>query len=63
LEGVGITENGVFGLTISDGGTADIEYSTDLENWEVIAPGVSGALEETDADRIAAPAGFYRAKQ
>jgi len=63
LEAVGITENGVFGLTISDGATADIEYSTDLENWEVIAPGISGAVEETDAGRIAAPAGFYRARQ
>ena len=63
LEDVGITENGVFGLTIPDGFTVDIEYSTDLENWEVIAPGLGGALEETDADRIAAPAGFYRAKQ
>ena len=63
LENVGITENGVFGVTIPDGVTADIEYSIDLLNWEVIAPGASGALEETDADRIAAPTGFYRAKQ
>jgi hypothetical protein len=63
LEGVGITENGVFGLTIPDGFTVDIEYSTDLENWEVIAPGLSGVVEETDADRIAAPTGFYRARQ
>ena len=63
LENVGITANGVFGLTIPDGVTADVEYSTDLQNWEVIAPGASGALEETDAARIAAPAGFYRARR
>ena len=63
LESVGITGNGVFGITLPDGVTADVEYSIDLISWEVIAPGVSGALEETDADRIAAPTGFYRAKQ
>ena len=43
--------------------TADVEYSIDLINWEVIAPGVSGALEETDGGSIAARTGFYRAKQ
>jgi hypothetical protein len=63
LENVGITANGVFGVTIPDGVTTDIEYSTDLIDWEVIAPDVSSALEETDADRIAAPSGFYRARQ
>ncbi len=61
LENVGFTENGVFGITIPDGRTADIEYSTDLENWEVIATDVTGDVEETDAGRIAAPEGYYRA--
>jgi hypothetical protein len=63
LQDVGITANGVFGITIPDGATADIEYSTDLVNWEAIAPGVTGAVEETDSGRIAAPAGFYRGVQ
>ncbi|MGY8690733.1 MAG: hypothetical protein ACKVHP_23720, partial [Verrucomicrobiales bacterium] len=63
LENVGITGNGLFGVSVPDGVTADIEYSTDLQNWEIIAPGITGAVEETDAGRIAAPAGFYRARQ
>ncbi len=62
LTNVGIQASGAFGITIPNGATADIEYSTDLLNWEVIATGVSGAIEETDADRLAAPAGFYRAR-
>ncbi len=63
LENVGIQASGAFGVSLPEGVTADIEYSTDLINWEVIATGISGAVEETDADRMAAPAGFYRAKQ
>ncbi len=61
LEDVGITDNGVFGVTIPAGMTADIEYSTDLESWEVIATDLTGSVEETDAGRIAAPKGYYRA--
>ncbi len=61
LEDVGITGNGVFGITIPEGFTADIEYSIDLENWSVIATDVAGAVEETDAGRIAALEGYYRA--
>ncbi len=63
LTDVGINANGVFGLTLPDGVSADIEFSTDLIDWEVIAPGATGTLEETDVGRLAAPAGFYRAKQ
>jgi hypothetical protein len=62
LINVGLTANGVFTVAIPEGETADIEYSTDLQNWEVIATGVSGVLEETDAARLAAPEGYYRAK-
>ena len=63
LQGVGITENGIFTLTVPEGITADVEYSTDLIQWEVIATELTGELEETDAGRIAAPSGFYRAKR
>ncbi|MEM7383710.1 MAG: hypothetical protein AAF514_02090, partial [Verrucomicrobiota bacterium] len=63
LMGVGINANGAFGLTLPDGVTADIEFSTDLINWEIIATDVSGVLEETDAGRIASPEGFYRARR
>ncbi len=58
----GFNANGAFTVTIPDGVTADIEYSTNLVDWEVIASGVSGVLEETDAGRLAAPEGYYRAR-
>ena len=63
LTNIGIQASGAFGITVPDGMTADIEYSTDLIDWEVIATGITGSVEETDAARMAAPAGYYRAKQ
>lgn len=63
LTDVGIQESGAFGVTLPEGVTGDVEYSTDLDIWEVIATGVTGAFEETDATRMAAPEGYYRAKQ
>ena len=50
-----------FGLTLPDGLTADIEFSTDLVDWQVIANGASGAYEDSDAGRTSGPAGYYRA--
>lgn len=61
LQEVGFTANGVFGVTVPDGLSVTIEYSTDLENWTPIGADLTGAVEETDAGRIAAPAGYYRA--
>ncbi len=43
--------------------SANIEYSTDLENWETIATGVNGSFEDTDATRTGRPAGYYRARE
>ena len=63
LENVGIGASGAMSVTIPSGVTADIEYSTDLIDWEVISTGQEGTVEETDAIRIAAPTSFYRAKQ
>ena len=63
LESVGVNANGAFTVTIPAGETADIEYSTNLIDWEVIATGVTGTLEETDAGRLAAPEGYYRAAE
>ncbi len=59
-DNTGITANGVFSVTIPSGLTMTIEYSTDLKNQVPIATALGGSLEETDADRITASAGFYR---
>ena len=63
LMDVGFNADGAFSATLPDGVTGDVEYSVDLIEWEVIAPGASGTVTETDADRAAAPVGFYRVKQ
>lgn len=62
LENVGLNDDGAFTMTIPDGQTANVEYSTDLINWEVIATDASGTVVETDPDRLAAPEGYYRAQ-
>ena len=52
-----------FSFSLTEGVTADIEYSADLTGWDVIAPGVSGTYEDTDADRLGESGGYYRAIQ
>ena len=42
------------------GTTFDVQYSTDLINWNVISSDVTGAYTDDDADRAAAPGGYYR---
>ena len=51
---------GVFGPKLPAEVTADIEFSLDLMNWEIIANGV---YEDTDAFRNGSVGGYYRAKQ
>jgi hypothetical protein len=63
LEDVGDNADGIFRLTVPNNLTVDIEYSTDMIQWETIATDVGGALEETDPDRNNAPTGYYRAVQ
>ncbi len=63
LTNVGIGEDGAFQITLPEGTTGEVEYSTDLLNWEIIANGVNGTVQETDAGRAAAPAGYYRVRQ
>ncbi len=53
-------DGGAFRATLP-AGTFDVEYSTDLVTWTVIASAVSGTYEDTDASRNAASAGYYRA--
>ena len=61
LGDLGFGAGGGFRLSLPDGIMADIEYSTDLIHWEVIATGTAGIFEDVDAARIDAPAGYYRA--
>ena len=50
------------GLSLSlPEGTFDIEFSTDLENWSVIASDVTGTYTDADAARIGGAEGYYRA--
>lgn len=64
LTNVMMTLDGVFRMTLSNGLPGDIEYSTDLNHWEVIATEVTGAFEDADAERrVARPSGYYRAKR
>jgi len=58
---VGFSADGNFSLTIPDGTTADIEYSQDLQNWEVIANDVMGVYEDSNTARLGNPVGYYRA--
>ncbi len=53
-------DGGAFSFTITEG-TFDVEYSTDLTTWTVIASDVSGTYEDTDAGRNATAEGYYRA--
>ena len=47
-------------FSLPEGATYDLQYSTDLVNWAVIAGDVTGVFEDTDAGRAAAKEGFYR---
>ncbi len=47
-----------FGFPV--GTTFDVEYSTDLQTWTVIATDVTGNFEDGDAGRIGSSAGYYR---
>ena len=51
-----------FSLSVSGETPADIEYSENLENWEVIANSQTGAFADSDADRAGKSSGYYRAK-
>ena len=65
-DGEGITEvvkggnGGPISFSFPEGTTYDVEYSTDLENWEVIASDVTGMYEDSDAARNGAEEGYYR---
>ena len=47
-------------LSLPEGTTYDIEFSTDLVTWEPVANDVTGTYEDSDAARTGAAIGFYR---
>jgi hypothetical protein len=47
-------------LSFPPGTEFDVEYSEDLENWIVIATGVTGEYVDSDPDRNARASGYYR---
>ncbi len=50
-------------LTGAEGKTYDVQYSTDLINWQNIESGLQGEInyEDTDAARVGGSDGYYRA--
>ncbi len=63
LTQVGLSGEGSLQFTVPQGVTVDIEYSEDLQSWELIATDVSGVFQDADAGRNAKPTGYYRAAQ
>ncbi len=59
ITGISISAEGV-ALSLPAGTTYDIEHSTDLETWTVIASDVNGTYEDKDAARANASVGYYR---
>jgi hypothetical protein len=51
---------GPINLGFPEGTAFDVEYSTDLQTWSVIASGVSGPYKDSDAGRTSAQGGYYR---
>ena len=42
------------------GTTFDVEYSADMQTWDVIASDASGAFEDADPGRNGETSGYYR---
>ncbi|MDB4491546.1 hypothetical protein N9260_00830 [bacterium] len=53
-------DGGSVSFSFPAGTTFDVEYSTDLVDWLVIAPDVSGDYTDSDAGRAGAASGYYR---
>lgn len=47
-------------LSFPAGSTYDVEHSTDLQSWSVIASDITGPFEDTDAARAQGGGGYYR---
>ncbi len=60
---VSIGANGNLSINIPEGESYDIQFSTNLIDWETIATGVTGSFEESDAARAANLDGYYRGVQ
>ncbi len=51
---------GAISFDLPEGTTFDVQYSADLEMWEVIAADMTGNFEDTDAARNGVATGYYR---
>ena len=47
-------------FSLPGGATYDMEYSTDLVTWTVIAINVTGIFDDTNGGRTQVDSGFYR---
>ena len=63
LTNVSLSATGTLSFDLPNEATGELEYSTDLQNWNVIATDAVGTFEDPDATRNAAPEGYYRAKR
>ncbi len=59
ITGIATTAAGV-AIALPEGTTYDLEFSTDLVNWTVIATDITDAYEDVDDARVQGTTGYYR---
>ncbi|MEM7383715.1 MAG: LamG-like jellyroll fold domain-containing protein [Verrucomicrobiota bacterium] len=62
LPGLSRNEKGIR-LSLPEGESLNVEFSTDLLEWETIGTGVSGTFFDTDTVRTAGKKGFFRVRR
>ncbi len=59
ISSLSFTENGTLLLSLPEGQSAEVQFSTDLVEWLTIG-NTTGSYEEMNADRLSSPKGYYR---